>query len=614
MRNDDDVIVLSGLTKLYEPTPRWMRVFARSHLRETVRALDGVDLVVRAGEICAVVGPNGAGKTTMFRIIVGLTSPTSGTGSVLGLDVERDSEQIRQVVGWMPSEDRSLLMRATSAENLQLHGRLQGMPRKELAERIPYVLETVNLTPQTHTVVAGLSAGMRARPAAGPGAAAGPACADPRRTHRPGRPDRRVRPAHADHGSRQAGAARGAHLLAPAGGDRGAAVATRCSSTVERSSTPATSTACARSGSVRRLEFVAIDHQAAGAIADGLLSQGIESTVDELSVRCRPTGQERLGTILGRLGPADDQHRARPGDTDAIARPHRPGVLAWGRQVTREPRLSRCHASPRSFGRKVLDTVEGYVRIDLVEERMFPATSIMRYLAVVFPVLLYYFQGSFLQITDQLFVMMIVGTAVIAGLQDALTALTSRLNFAMERGTLETYLVEPVPWALIPVAMNVWRSFTGALLACFMVAIGWLLGAPIEASGIPLALVVLFLGIVACNALGSFAAAFIVLFKRGEPVVMLFSLATAVLGGALFPINVLPEWIRWASYLVPHTYVISAARQLLIADAPTGRAVDRMVDRDPRGVLGRAAGGRCVRVRPLTQTRPQVGHSEHLRA
>jgi ABC-2 type transport system permease protein len=223
----------------------------------------------------------------------------------------------------------------------------------------------------------------------------------------------------------------------------------------------------------------------------------------------------------------------------------------------------------RSFGRKVVDTVEGYVRIDLVEERMFPATSIMRYIAVVFPVLLYYFQSTFLQISDQLFVMMIVGTAVIAGLQDALTTLTSRLNFAMERGTLETYLVEPVPWALIPVAMNVWRSFTGALLACFMVGVGWMLGAPINGSGIPLALFVLFLGIIACNALGSFAAAFIVLFKRGEPVVMLFSLATAVLGGALFPISVLPEWIRWVSYLVPHTYVISAIRQLLIEGAPS---------------------------------------------
>ena len=199
---------------------------------------------------------------------------------------------------------------------------------------------------------------------------------------------------------------------------------------------------------------------------------------------------------------------------------------------------------------------------------MFPASTIMRYLAVVFPVLLYYFQSTFLAITPELFMTMLIGAAVIAGLQDALTGLTSRLNFAMERGTLETYLVEPVPWALIPVAMNIWRSVTGALLACVMVAIGVLLGAPLYAPAIPAALFVLFLGILACNALGSFAASFILLFKRGEPVVMLYSLAASVLGGALFPIEVLPGWIRWASYLVPHSYVIAAERRLLMPDVP----------------------------------------------
>ncbi|MET8312190.1 ABC transporter permease [Micromonospora sp. NPDC005173] len=227
-------------------------------------------------------------------------------------------------------------------------------------------------------------------------------------------------------------------------------------------------------------------------------------------------------------------------------------------------------ARNRSRGRKVLDTLEGYIRIDLVEERMFPASTILRYLSVVFPVLLYYFQSTFLEISNQLFMMMLIGTAVIAGLQDALVGLTSRLNFAMERGTLETYLVEPVPWALIPVAMNIWRSFTGAVLACVMVATGCLLGAPIKLTAVPVALLVLFLGIVACNALGSFAASFILLFKRGEPVVALYSLAAAVLGGALFPIDVLPIWIRWLSYLVPHSYVISAERQLLMTDPPPG--------------------------------------------
>lgn len=224
----------------------------------------------------------------------------------------------------------------------------------------------------------------------------------------------------------------------------------------------------------------------------------------------------------------------------------------------------------RSRSRKVVETLGAYIRLDLVEERMFPATSIMRYIAAVFPVLLYFFQSTFLGSGTDLFGVMLIGTAVTLGLQDALTQLTARLNFAMERGTLETYLVEPVPWVLIPIAMNVWRSFTGAVMACFMIGVGWLLGMPIDPAGIPLGLLVLFLGILACNALGTLAASFLVLFKRGDPVVMLFSLAAGVLGGALFPVSVLPDWIRWASYLVPHTYVISAERQLLLPTPPAG--------------------------------------------
>ncbi|MET8462716.1 ABC transporter ATP-binding protein [Micromonospora zamorensis] len=159
----EDVLVLAGLTKVYEPTPRWMRVLARTHIKSDVIALDGVDLTVRAGEICAIVGPNGAGKTTLFRIIVGLTTATRGTGTLLGLDVGRDSEQIRQVVGWMPADDRSLLMRATARENLHMHGRLQGMSSRSMATRIPEVLATVDLESRVDTVVAGLSAGMKAR-------------------------------------------------------------------------------------------------------------------------------------------------------------------------------------------------------------------------------------------------------------------------------------------------------------------------------------------------------------------------------------------------------------------------------------------------------------------
>ncbi|MET7822404.1 ABC transporter permease [Micromonospora zamorensis] len=232
--------------------------------------------------------------------------------------------------------------------------------------------------------------------------------------------------------------------------------------------------------------------------------------------------------------------------------------------------MSLAYTAPigrRGLWRKSLDTCAAYIRIDLVEERMFPATTILRYAAVVFPVLLYFFQGTFLNATDA-FAFMLIGASVTAGFQDALTALTNRLQFAQERGTLETYLVEPVPWALIPIAMNIWRSVTGTVMAAFMIAFGSLLGAQIEWRSIPLALLVFLVGIAACNAVGTLAASFIILFKRGEPVIMLYSLAAGVLGGTLFPISVLPDWIRWVSYLVPHSYVISAERQLLMSDPP----------------------------------------------
>ena len=231
----------------------------------------------------------------------------------------------------------------------------------------------------------------------------------------------------------------------------------------------------------------------------------------------------------------------------------------------------------RGLPQKVLDTFGAYIRIDIVEDWMFPLSLVLRYMAVIFPVLLYFFQSLYLDLGPDQFAFMVIGISVTAGLQDALTGLTGRLQFAQERGTLETYKVEPVPWAIIPLAMNIWRSLSGAVLACLMVSVGALFGAPLDLSRVPLALTILFLGIISCNAIGTFAASFLVLFKRGEPVIMIYGLAAGVVGGSLFPPTVLPGWLRWLSYLVPHSYVISAERQLLMQVPPEGGVAPAIV-------------------------------------
>lgn len=159
----EPIIRIRQLTKIYHPSPGWMRVFVRSQIRRQIMALDRIDLEVAPGEVCAIVGPNGAGKTTAFRILVGLTTPTSGEARVLGYDSHRQSVAVRREVGWMPAEDRSLFMRLSCAENLQFHGRLQGLRGQELRRRIAETLDMVDLGNAAQNSVFALSAGMRAR-------------------------------------------------------------------------------------------------------------------------------------------------------------------------------------------------------------------------------------------------------------------------------------------------------------------------------------------------------------------------------------------------------------------------------------------------------------------
>lgn len=126
-------------------------------------ALDQVTFQVPAGKICAVVGPNGAGKSTLFRVLTGLTSPSSGRATILGVDIAKAPVSVRRSIGFMSSEDRALWMRQTCWENLWFHGRLQGMGGKQLDRRIKQTLEMVGLGHAVHRVAFALSAGMNAR-------------------------------------------------------------------------------------------------------------------------------------------------------------------------------------------------------------------------------------------------------------------------------------------------------------------------------------------------------------------------------------------------------------------------------------------------------------------
>jgi ABC-2 type transport system ATP-binding protein len=128
----------------------------------TLTALDGVSLEVPEGEFFGLLGPNGAGKTTLIRILTTLLYPTSGTARVMGLDVVKESSNVRGLIGVVPQAMTSDLD-LTGYETMDIYARFYGMHRAERHARIDELLDMVGLRDRAGDLVATYSGGMRRR-------------------------------------------------------------------------------------------------------------------------------------------------------------------------------------------------------------------------------------------------------------------------------------------------------------------------------------------------------------------------------------------------------------------------------------------------------------------
>jgi ABC-2 type transport system ATP-binding protein len=125
-------------------------------------AVDGVDLVVEEGEVFAFLGPNGAGKSTMVRMLTTLLRPTSGSATVAGFDVVKQSREVRKSIG-VALQDAAIDPLMTGHELLNLQAVLHGLPRTDAQRRGSELLERVGLTAAADRRVGTYSGGMRRR-------------------------------------------------------------------------------------------------------------------------------------------------------------------------------------------------------------------------------------------------------------------------------------------------------------------------------------------------------------------------------------------------------------------------------------------------------------------
>jgi len=127
-----------------------------------IKAVDHLTLTVYEGEIFGFLGPNGAGKTTTLLMLMGLTVPTSGTATIGGYDVIKESREVRRIAGMLP-EGAGYYEALTARQNLDYIGQLNDIPKVEREKRIDELLEAVGLEKWADTKVEKFSRGMKQR-------------------------------------------------------------------------------------------------------------------------------------------------------------------------------------------------------------------------------------------------------------------------------------------------------------------------------------------------------------------------------------------------------------------------------------------------------------------
>jgi len=146
----ESAVVVHGLTK----------VFPVSFKRKPVVAVRDLNLRVEAGQIYGLLGPNGSGKSTTLKIILGLVSPTRGKTEIFGSDSRLVKS--RESVGFLP-ENPYFYKFLTGTETLRFYGRISGLNRKRLQERVPELLALVGLSHAAERRLSTYSKGMLQR-------------------------------------------------------------------------------------------------------------------------------------------------------------------------------------------------------------------------------------------------------------------------------------------------------------------------------------------------------------------------------------------------------------------------------------------------------------------
>jgi len=566
---------------------------------QPVAAVDQVTIAIRTGELFGLLGPNGAGKTTLIKMLATLIVPSSGGAVVNGHDLAHDQE-IRRSISLVDSEGRSFYWRLTARQNLEFFGALYQLPRTALNFRIKEVLNLVGLEESAEMPVYTFSSGMKQRLAIArallketpiifmdePTRGLDPAAT--RRIHRLIRQDlverqgitillstnqlweaetlcHRVAVMHQ-------GRVRGYGSLSELRSDLRIREQWRLvvhhlnpglKRQLEESHLPL------RITSQGNEEFLVEWEAGAGGEADemiGVILRG-GGKICNLS-REQASLEDIFDTLTNRPGPGIGQSQ-EPGQAREYNQRGNPRVTnPTSSQVKRVSGVLRLW--PRLAG--------AFLKRDFLEEWSYQLAFSIELLGIFFSMTMFYFLSQlFVQTVNpyltpygtDYFSFVILGVAFYRFFDVGLSALSNRLREAQTTGTLEAMFASPTEVSLIIIFSSLWSNLFASLEAAVYLGLGKaLFKAHFGNFHIAAGFVIIALTLVCFSSLGIIAASFIMVYKRGNPLIWVFSTVSGLLSGIYYPVAILPAWLKHLAYILPTTYVMDAVRLCFLQGYP----------------------------------------------
>jgi ABC-2 type transport system permease protein len=211
---------------------------------------------------------------------------------------------------------------------------------------------------------------------------------------------------------------------------------------------------------------------------------------------------------------------------------------------------------------------------DFWEELSYPFGFVWRVGTILFKLVTFFFlarlvAGAALPQLEpyggQYFPFVVLGLALASFQAVALSAVSGNILVGMYTGTLEAMLVTPTSLATIVFSSMLYQFCSALLEILLYLAFGfWFFGLALGQANLPATALALLLTLLAHLPLGILAAAFILLFKQGDPMTSILGSLSALLGGVYFPLAILPEWVRLVSRCLPFTYALEALRQAVL--------------------------------------------------